>query len=146
MNDNILIRHLAPVPWEGDVPEKKGMLVFDKGGALMGGGSIVVADDNSVHVGHRWALGLFDHYWATRFGREEPDILVEPCAEGVIIMLKVTMQQIGNVWAENEAKWVGRMEGAMAVLDRMGIKTDGEEAKPSEGEHNGQSDFIRPTG
>jgi hypothetical protein len=145
MIDNIMITTLPDIPWVGDRPELSGLLVFDATGALLGAGLIVPdpKDEEASLVQNRWALGTIDYDWATLFTDPEAAVLAEMVTHGVVVMLQATVVQLGKIWGENESKWVGRMEGAMAVLDRLGVQN--EQTKPT-GEPHGKSVFIAPRG
>ena len=143
MIDNVLLTTLPLIPWMAEVPDTSGVLVFDRNGALLGGGCIQKTADNRAEVGSRWALGTIDYDWAERFQLEEPNLLCEIVSQGVVIMLQATMVEVGKIWTENESKWVGRMEGVLASLDRLGVRHETQE-QPRE--PNGKSDFVTPRG
>lgn len=145
MIDNVMLTTLPDIPWEGDRPELGGLMIFNATGGLLGAGIIVPdpANPEASLVQNRWAMGTIDYDWATLFSDPEAKVLAEVVSHGVVVMLQATMVQLGKIWGENESKWVGRMEGAMAVLDRLGIQNEQTKAT---GESNGKSDFIAPRG
>ena len=148
MIGNSLMQSLPNLPWEGDTPELAGVLVFDVCGALLGGGVIGGVEDEEQKMSmpavvNRWKLSFTAEDWAVRFKQEQPQIIVEQVRETVVIMLQATMLELGNTWDANESKWIGRLEGAMGVLDRLGVKVNDKADIPA-GEHVGESDFIAP--
>lgn len=124
------------------MPELTGLLIFDRSGALLGGGCIGMNPAGQQEITNRWALGIIDYDWAERFKLDEPEVLAEVVPQGVVIMLQATIVELGKIWGENEAKWIGRLEGAMSALDRLGI-SHGQKAA---GKHDGKSDFVAPRG
>lgn len=125
-----------PCDWDGAMPVSTGLLIFDKTGALLGGGVVQPVpngDDNKSEpklvIGNRWLMSLAGYDWAPKLSEGETEMNVCLVDQACVTMMQTTMMQLGQAWIENEATWAGRMEGAMTVMHSMGIEIN-QEARP----------------
>ena len=134
LGSNSFVTVSKPVPWEGEMPEplSRGMLVFDRSGALLGGGVVqeVPEGDNSKKViGNRWCVALSGVDWAPILAKGETEMNLCLVTPECVTLMQTTMMQLGQAWMENESTWAGRMEGAMMVLHSLGIEIN-DDARP----------------
>ena len=125
-----LISMVAPTNWEGEVKEDKGVLVFDKSGALLGGGVIGSIEGGANIIARRWIVPLAGDDWVKRQDQEDDlNLNIEIVSELTANCMQATLAQITRVWAEQDAVWAGRLEGVLHVVDHLGIKVEQREAK-----------------
>jgi hypothetical protein len=156
MIENPLVRAVPTIPWEGEVPEKQGLLIFDRTGTMLGGGCIMESPDDKgkFAIAQRWCINLVETDWSDRLKPDDKGdntkLAIYVIEVELAIAIQSTMVQLGQVWNDTEAKWVGRLEGCMAILDRLGVsdvaKQIQKRADQGTGKHNGESDIIRPPG